>query len=378
MARRPRVLIVGAGIAGLALARTLRSVRIEFDVIDRRQPSDAEGVAFLLTGNAIRVLQDLDLGDAVLDASRRVTAIRFTDERQRFLFDVDLTSRKDWSPFANVERAALQRVLLHGGRESIAVSWGVSVTGTEQDDGGVEIHRTDDVRQRYDVVVGADGVHSQVRQAVFDIPRIEPLAGFRGWRFVAACPAGLERPQYMLGNGCTLLLHPLPEGKVYCGAGPVATEILHGSSDPLQLRSAFQDFGGFAADVVNGIDERTALIPTSYWNVNLPSWSRGRCVLIGDAAHACPPTLAQGAAMALEDGLVLGRLLGEREVHEALRDFELRRRPRVTHTQQRSMERMAVNQVASARAVTLRNAVLERTGEIQFLDALTPLMEGSP
>lgn len=373
-----RVLIIGAGIAGLALARTLRSVGIEFDVIDRRSAADAEGVAFLLTGNAMRVLHQLGLGDAVLAASRRVNAIRFTDDHQRLLFEVDLANRKGWPPFANIERAALQNILLQGGCEAVAVSWGLSVAGIEQDDGGLEIRRTDDLRTRYDVVVGADGVHSQVRQTVFGVPRVEPLAGFRGWRFVSACPAGLERPQYMLGNGCTMLLHPLPHGKVYCGAGPVASEILQGSSELLLLRSAFRTFGGFAAEVVDGIDERTALIPTSYWNVDLPSWSRGRCVLIGDAAHACPPTLAQGAAMALEDGLVLGRLLAERDVHEALRDFELRRRPRVTHTQERSMERMAVNRVASARAVTLRNAVLGRTGEIQFLDALTPLMEGSP
>jgi 2-polyprenyl-6-methoxyphenol hydroxylase-like FAD-dependent oxidoreductase len=320
---------------------------------------------------------ELELDRAVLEIGRRVSTIRFTDDQQRLLFDVDVAARTGWGPFVNVERAAFQKVLLDGGREPIAVSWGVTVAGLEQHSGGVEIRRGDGTRHRYDVVAGADGVHSQLRHTVFGVPRAEPLAGYYGWRFIAPCPAGLERPQYMLGNGCTLLLHPLPGGKVYCGAGPVATEILQGSSDLEQLRSAFRGFGGFATEVVDGVDEHTTLIATRYWNVEQPSWRRGRCVLIGDAAHACPPTLAQGAAMALEDGLVLGRLLGHKDLGETLRDFEVRRRARVDHAQSRSVERMAVNRVSAAREVVLRNAVLARTGETQFLDALAPLMEGS-
>jgi FAD-dependent urate hydroxylase len=128
---------------------------------------------------------------------------------------------------------------------------------------------------------------------------------------------------------------------------------------------------------VRRVDGRTPLIATHYWSVEQPTWQRGNGVLIGDAAHAFAPTLAQGAAMAIEDALVLGRLLAERKVHEALKEFESRRRPRVLHAQNQSRERMAVNRVASEHALLVRNAVLARTGETQFLDALAPLMEGS-
>jgi FAD-dependent urate hydroxylase len=135
----------------------------------------------------------------------------------------------------------------------------------------------------------------------------------------------------MLGNGRTMLLRPLAGDEVYCGAGPVEDRHAAGSgSELVRLRAAFADFGGPAKLVLDDVDEQTNVIPTRYWHAPRVTWSRGRCVLIGDAAHACAPTLAQGAALAFEDAAVLCESLASREeLRSSLRAFEERRSARV-------------------------------------------------
>jgi FAD-dependent urate hydroxylase len=183
----------------------------------------------------------------------------------------------------------------------------------------------------------------------------------------------------MVGNGRTLLLHPLPGAEVYCGAGPVAGPPPSGGSELQRMRAAFAGFGGSAAHVLEGLDETVALIPTRYFHVEQSPWRRGRCVLIGDAAHACAPTLAQGGAMAFEDAFVLGECLRDGgELDAALAAFEQRRAPRVALVQAASLSRMAVNRPADVRGIAVRNALLRKIGAAQLLGAWSPLMERSP
>jgi 2-polyprenyl-6-methoxyphenol hydroxylase-like FAD-dependent oxidoreductase len=145
------------------------------------------------------------------------------------------------------------------------------------------------------------------------------------------------------------------------------------------MRSAFAAFGGFAAEVLASANSSTALIPTRYWHLEQRPWHAGGCVLIGDAAHACAPTLAQGGAMALEDALVLGELLGQQlELAGALLAFEARRAPRVAHAQTASLQRLAANRPLDPRGLALRDSILPKVGAAQLLDAWAPLMEGLP
>jgi 2-polyprenyl-6-methoxyphenol hydroxylase-like FAD-dependent oxidoreductase len=249
----------------------------------------------------------------------------------------------------------------------------------EQAGDEVEARLSDGSRGRYGLVVGAEGVHSQLRTLLFGARALEPIAGFHGWRFIGPCPAGLDAPRYMLGNGRTLLLHPLPNGRVYCGAGPVSDGALDGASEHERMRSAFADFSGFAREILGVVPCATRLIRTRYWHVEQRPWHMRSCVLIGDAAHACAPTLAQGGAMALEDAWVLGELVCARGAPaDALAAFESRRAARVARVQALSLERMAANRPLDARALALRNSVLSRIGASQLLDAWRPLMEGSP
>lgn len=387
MTRGLRVLIVGAGLTGLALARALHARGCVVELVERRPRGEAGGAGILLTGNAVRALHGLGLDREVIAASLRVSALRFTDERERELFRVDLAARPDWPPFVSIAREALQRVLLEAA-SPLVPRFGVAPVSIAQQDGGVEVAFDDGSRGAYALLVGADGVHSWTRQRLFGAESVQPIAGYHGWRFVAPCPGRLREPQYMIGNGRTLLLHALPGGQVYCGAGPVHLGARDAGGDDGEeedggelerLRSAFSEFGGAAREVLDGVTASTRLIPTRYYHLEQRPWSNGRCVLIGDAAHACAPTLAQGGAMAFEDAFVLAELLSRADeigVEAALAAFELRRSARVAQVQRASLARMHANHPLEPHALAVRNAVFGTVGAAQLVAAWAPLMQG--
>jgi 2-polyprenyl-6-methoxyphenol hydroxylase-like FAD-dependent oxidoreductase len=374
MARVTRALIAGAGLAGLALARRLHALGWHVDVIERWRAPAAHGAGILLTGNALRALEGLGLAGAVLALGRRVSVVRFTDERERELFRVDVGAQPGWPPFVSLRRETLLRLLLDAA-QPIVPRFGVTIAELDVQPDSVAVACSDGTRAHYGLVVGADGVHSRLRQQLFGVEAAQPIAGFCGWRFVAPCPLGLADPQYMLGNGRTLLLHPLPEGEVYCGAGPVSEAGLARGSELERLRAAFAGFGGAARAVLDSAREG-ALIPSRYFHVEQRPWHRDRCVLIGDAAHACAPTLAQGGALSFEDALVLGELLAaEPDVEAALFAFEARRAPRVAMAQSLSLARMLANRPCDPHALAVRNAVFARVGAEQLIAAWGALID---
>ncbi len=379
MALIRRVLVVGCGLAGLAAVRGLRALGIEVDAIELRGDFCEPGAGLLLTGNAVAALDRLGLGEAVRASGRIVRTIRFSDERADELFRLELGGRPRWPAFVSIHRSRLQQILLAHG-EPVRVRPGLGVDAVEARDACVRVRLSNGETADYDLLVGADGVRSRVRELAFAAPAPEPLPGFGGWRFVTRCPEGLSDPLYMLGNGRSFLLHPLAGNEVYCGAGPVDERGATGDgSEHARLRAAFAAFGGPAKSVLENVDERTVLIPTRYWQAPSATWSSGRCVLIGDAAHTCAPTLSQGAALAFEDAAVLCELLAAGgPLRATLAAFETRRAARVGHVLRESGARMEANLEVEPARLALRNQVLRKLGARQLAAAWAPLMEQRP
>jgi 2-polyprenyl-6-methoxyphenol hydroxylase-like FAD-dependent oxidoreductase len=257
----------------------------------------------------------------------------------------------------------LHEVLAFQG-DPVPVRFGVSPRTFRQEDGTVTVEFDDGSTSHYDLVVGADGIHSQVRQLVVGAGVVRPV-GQLAWRFVTECPPAVTTWTVLFGRRVSFLAVPIGGGKVYCYCDALTNRTPGQEADDVtgqltRLLAAFTDPVPVILDTLRSND---AVYVAPIEEVILDEWSRGSVLLIGDAAHATSPNMAQGAAMALEDGLVLADCLASAGgISETLASFQARRRPRTqwvlgqTHRRDR------------ARNLTpdLRNLVLRRWGRNIF------------
>lgn len=333
-----KVLVVGAGIAGLATARALESRGIRAVVVERRPEPPGPGFALNLPGNAVRALERLGVARPVSDAGIPVVRREYRSSSGRLLFAVDEAGF--WSGVAQ-SVCARHGIVLDALGEGIEVRRGIACDGVTVEPDAVTVELSDGSEAAYDFVVGADGVHSVVRSEVTPAAPTASLMTTGCWRFVTADP-GVDCWTAWTGHGVTLLLIPVAKGEVY---GYAASNRAAAVDEPGWLASAFTSF---PTPAVRALDQvRSATTPPYYSlveEVRMSTWHRGRLVVIGDAAHATGPVWAQGAAMALEDALVLAEVLaGSEDWSSVGAEWEARRRDRVTHVQKETdrMSRLA-------------------------------------
>jgi len=356
------VLVVGAGIAGLAAARTLHAWGATVQIVERAPVAGVVGTGIYLPGNAVRALDELGLADQVAARAVRIRRQRVADHHGRFLFDFDVD--EVWQgvgPSLALHRADLHQVLLAGAKD-VPIRWGCSPVSLAETADNVWVSFDDGSGAGYDLVVAADGVRSTVRRLFFGGAASRPVGQYAR-RFVAAWPDAAPEWSLMAGPGTVFLTIPIGDGRVYCytdcspsvAATPLH-DLLAGYAEPVPTLLGTTGI----ADVHGAPVEE----------VTLPHWSRGTVLLIGDAAHATSPNMAQGAAMALEDAIVLAdSLAGARSLTEALHAYEKRRRVRTdwvlaqTHRRDRSRGLPPV----------IRNPVLRRMGAHLFTSGYAPL-----
>jgi len=321
------VLIVGGGIAGLAAARALQQRAISARVLERSARSPDGGLGINLPGNAIVALQQLGLGEDLPALGIPVRRREYRDGRGRLLFAVD--EEVFWGRGAQ-PRCVLRSALHAALRRLVPMSSVTLASEVEQ------VHEVGDQVEvvtaggpyRADLLVGADGVHSLTRSAVSgDRPARPALLAKNSWRFVVQ-NLGVECWTAWTASPGTVVLIPVAADKVYGWASGDG-----GSRLFSETAAAFATFPPVVRDTLSAASNDTEPLWSPLEEIRPAAWTEGRIVLVGDAAHATAPVWAQGAALALEDALVLADLLTSTDWRLAGREFRHRRRSRIEHVQ---------------------------------------------
>lgn len=340
--------IVGAGMGGLSAAIALRGMGHDVRIFEQAERFARVGADINLTPNAVHALDRLDLGPAL-----RASAAQPTHRISRTWDTGEETSRiemraaaqgKYGAPQLTIHRADLLQAL-EAKLPAACFGMGHTATGVIQDQDGATVQFASDKSETFDLVIGADGIHSVIRTALFgpDSPEFTGLVSYRGTYPRARTLDLPNLDAFTKWWGPTpdrqVVVFPLSRGEeVFVFATTGQTEWTEESwtapGDIAELRAAYADFHPEARALLDALDSvtRSAL----YVRDPMPTWSQGRVTLLGDAAHPMTPFMAQGACMAIEDAIVLARSLetvGPADIPEALECYEGARKARTARVQ---------------------------------------------
>jgi salicylate hydroxylase len=352
MADAGPIAIVGGGIGGLAAALALLRRGIDVTVYEQAPELQEIGAGIQISANGTRVLHALGLAEGLAKVEVVPTGkeIRLWNTGQTWkLFDLGAESVARYGfPYITIHRGDLHRVLIAGVRRAKrdAIVTGHRCTGLAQDADGVTLSFDNGATVRARLVIGADGIHSVVRQSLFgpDNPQFTGIVTWRGVMPMAAVPPQISRTvgTNWVGPGAHVIHYPLRGGALLNFVGLVERSDWTLESWTAQGTQAdlARDFRGWHSDVQAMI----ALIEAPYifalkGRPPMPRWSAGRATLLGDACHPMLPMLAQGAVMALEDAFVLARCIDSFADHtEAFARYEAARRERTARAVNGSAE----------------------------------------
>ncbi|MEV6623372.1 FAD-dependent oxidoreductase [Amycolatopsis sp. NPDC051106] len=334
------VLVVGSGLAGTATAIHLAKAGVTVDLVETEPGVTAIGSGITLQGNALRELRTLGVWEEVRAKGYGFDGLglRAPDAAGTLLAELPdaRTGGPDLPAALGMPRPDLARILHDRAAATGAkIRFGATVTELRQSDSHVDVTFTDGSTGRYDLVVGADGIRSTIRR-LLGIDLKTRATGMGIWRAFGPRPASVTRTDLFYGGPCYIAGYcPTGENSLYAYVVEDAQDrsSLNPSERLAVMRGLASAYHGPWDDILATLDDPSRVNYTWFETHVLPApWHRGRVVLIGDAAHACPPTLAQGGAQAFEDAIVLSELLlGAETLDDALwRAFSERRVARAT------------------------------------------------
>lgn len=328
-----KVLVAGAGIAGLTAAAALGQSGWDVTIIERKpRIDDGGGVGLTLVANAMRALDAIGVAEKCVAAGVPADAMVMRKPDGSLLAHNPLPriGGPDWPGGTGITRAAFHGILVEAASAFSTIRCGTTADAWDDDGHGITVTFSDGKTERFDLMVGADGLYSDTRAKI--LPGVNPQpTGQAAWR------VAIPRPDDII---CTNMFLGGKHGVV--GICPVSADLSYmyivqtydgvrrdEATLDAQFRAELDSYGSdvkaLAAQVV---DPANVNFRPLEWLI--APWGVGRVVLIGDAAHANPPVLAQGAAMGIEDGVVLALSLNDSvDVPAGIAQFISRRSERV-------------------------------------------------
>lgn len=339
------VVVVGGGITGSVHALALARRGVSVTLVEISPVWSGIGHGITIQGNALNAFREVGVLDDVLAIGAPFDQLRMLHADGSLIAEIDTprTGGADLPATLGALRRDLQAVLCQAVYAAgVTVRLGTTVTGFLEREDGIDVSLADGSELRADLLVGADGIRSSVRR-MLGIDVAPSPVGMGIWRVVAPRPAGLDCAEVYYGGL-----------KYKAGYSPISADrcyayVLEGNLDRRyvgeraaggELRERAAGYGGHWATIRDGLADDTVV--NYQWIESIlvtEPWYRGRVVVIGDAVHACPPLIAQGAAMCAEDAVVLAEMLvGGSNLPDTLAAFMARRMPRVGMVLANSMQ----------------------------------------
>ena len=326
-----KIAIIGGGIGGLTAALALRQVGLEPEVFEQAPELLEVGAAIAMWPNAVRVLAKLGVGASVIKKAGVIEQVRWMDSGGKTINQCRLPVEK--VPAIALHRADLQGELLHALPRS-SIHLGHTFTKFQQDGTGIRVSFADGFETQCDVLIGADGLHSRVREQAFGVnPPV--YRGYTVWRGVTkTVPAELPSATAVEihGSGKRFGIGPVGPGRIgwWASANGRADFERDSVSEQAKLSRLFDGWCAPVNELIESTPAQTILRNAAFDCLATKKWGVGGMTLMGDAVHPTTPNLGQGGCMAVEDAAVLAQSFVKNGVSEkALRAYE---RVRYTRT----------------------------------------------
>lgn len=327
-----QVLVVGGGIAGMCAAVELRKRGHPVDLVEQDPNWQAYGAGITLSGPTLRAFTAVGVIDRIMAEGWCADGLDLQLAGDQPIGEIPTprVGRPDVPGGGGILRPVLARILREATLASgAAVRCGTSFQALVPEADGVRARFTDGREKRYDLVVGADGLQSKVRETLFPDAPTPTYTGQVSWRAEVPRPASRVRAMMALGPGVKAGVNPVSRDQMYLYVTEAREQPQRLSEEELApaLRALLAPFGGAIAEVRDGLGAESHIVYRPFFALLMPRpWHRGRVVIIGDAVHATTPHLASGAGIGVEDALVLAEEM-ERSVDipAALDAFTARR-----------------------------------------------------
>lgn len=327
-------MIVGAGVAGLTAAAALAGAGWQVEIAEVNPSRATSGWGLCLTGPALRALAELGLADDCLTEGYGMGVITHLDVDGEPVGQARpprlLGARRP--AMAGIARPVLHRILhAEAEQRGVVVHQGLTVTAVDQDGGLVHMQLSDGTARQVALLVGADGIRSTMR-SLLGLETSPDYHGQMVWRALVPRPQWATGIHQFAGRADTAGLVPISvsQAYVFLTENGVEQSVLPEAELAPRLKQLLEAFPGRVAEIRPLVSGSESVVRRPVLTAFLEgAWNRGNAVVIGDAAHAPAPHMASGAALAIEDGLVLAEELGRhRSVGAGIEAFVRRRRQR--------------------------------------------------
>ncbi|HEX5509525.1 MAG TPA: FAD-dependent monooxygenase [Pseudolabrys sp.] len=309
------VLIVGAGMCGMSLGVALARAGIRCEIIEIRPQLTEPGTGISLQGPALRALQSVGVLEQCISRGFGYSHFKACDAHGNVTGTVDLPRLlgPDYPATIGVLRQSVHEVLGNElTRLGVPIRLATTIKALRENDSGVGVEFTDGEPAQYDLVVGADGMNSAVRELIFGPQHRPHYTGQMVWRATVSRPPDVLCRHSYFGPTNKSGFNPISDKHMYVYCVQNAPERPHWADAELPgiLRGLLAEFGGALGRARDEITSAEQIICRPVFSALLPPpWHSDRVIVIGDAAHATTPHLASGASIAIEDAVILVRLL---------------------------------------------------------------------